>query len=160
MIETLIAVAILMISIAGPLTIAQKGLMASVYARDQVTASFLAQDAMEYVKNRRDYNTKYGVETGWLTGFDQCIDDPCVVDTLAGEIENSSGPVSEILYRGPDGYTTDETAGPASQFSRRFFLISNEANDREYRAISEVSWNNGTVSNEVRLENQMFNVNR
>ena len=52
-IETLVAITILMIAIAGPLTIAQKGFIASIYARDQVTASFLAQDMMEAIKNEQ-----------------------------------------------------------------------------------------------------------
>jgi Tfp pilus assembly protein PilV len=47
-VETLVAITILMIAIAGPLTIAQKGLTASTYARDQMIASFLAQDGLEY----------------------------------------------------------------------------------------------------------------
>ncbi|MEK7184741.1 MAG: prepilin-type N-terminal cleavage/methylation domain-containing protein [Patescibacteria group bacterium] len=50
-IETLVAITILMISIAGPLTIAQKGLTASIYARDQITASYLSQELMEKIKN-------------------------------------------------------------------------------------------------------------
>ncbi len=55
-IETLVAITILMIAVAGPLTIAQKGLTASVYARDQVTASFLAQELMEYNKSQKRLN--------------------------------------------------------------------------------------------------------
>jgi Tfp pilus assembly protein PilV len=50
-VETLVAVTILMISIAGPLTVANKGLLAAINAKDQMIASYLAQDAMEYVKN-------------------------------------------------------------------------------------------------------------
>ncbi len=61
-IETLVAIAILMISIAGPLTIAQKGLLAATYAKDQVTASFYAQNLMESIKNQRSTNLLNGVQ--------------------------------------------------------------------------------------------------
>ncbi len=88
-IETLVAITILMISLVGPLTIAHKGLLAATYAKDQVTASFLAQDALEYVKNVRDNNILFNRD--WLHGI-ECettnVLKPtnyCVVDTLSGD---------------------------------------------------------------------------
>lgn len=63
--ETIVAIAILLVAIAGPLTVAEKGLIAAVSSQDQLTASYLAQDLMEYVKNVRDdnlLNNRY-----WLT---------------------------------------------------------------------------------------------
>jgi hypothetical protein len=49
LIETLVAIAIIMLSVAGPLIIAQKGISSAIYARDQITAAYLAQDAVEYI---------------------------------------------------------------------------------------------------------------
>ena len=46
LIETLIAVLILTTAIAGPLTIASKGLTATLVAKDQISAFYLAQDAV------------------------------------------------------------------------------------------------------------------
>ena len=57
LVETLVAISILMIAIVGPMTIAQNGLSSSIYAREQFIAQFLAQDALEYVRNVRDNNT-------------------------------------------------------------------------------------------------------
>ncbi len=54
LIETLVAVLLLASAIAGPLTIASKGLSAALVAKDQITAFFLAQDAMEQVRFLRD----------------------------------------------------------------------------------------------------------
>jgi len=51
LVETLVAIAILMIAIAGPLTVAEKGLSAAIYARDKLIGSYLAQDGMEAIKN-------------------------------------------------------------------------------------------------------------
>ena len=39
LIETLVAIAILMIAIAGPLTVAEKGLTATYYSRNQLIGS-------------------------------------------------------------------------------------------------------------------------
>jgi prepilin-type N-terminal cleavage/methylation domain-containing protein len=73
LIETLIAVSILMIAITGPLALVQAGLFSSIHQRNQVTATYLAQEALEYVKNLRDsnsYSQYSGTTRGWLTGPD------------------------------------------------------------------------------------------
>ena len=166
MVETLVAVAILMIAVAGPLTIAQKGLTAAIYARDQVTASFLAQDAMEYVKNVRDYNLEQGNQ--WLLFLDQCSSaaTQCSVDTMT-PVTNSAiniGCTDCSLYRSLNGgYTTNSSAGPKSQFSRTFYVdTTSNSNDpnNEATIVVTVSWSNGTVNNVVTFENQIFNIQR
>lgn len=67
LIETLLAVLLLATAIAGPLTIAQKGLSSSLIAKDQVGAFFLAQDAVEYVRFKIYSNKLAGAS--WLTGL-------------------------------------------------------------------------------------------
>ena len=54
LVEALVAISILMIAIASPMTLAQKGLSTATLSKDQMIASFLAQDAIESVKNIRD----------------------------------------------------------------------------------------------------------
>lgn len=68
LIETLVAVLILAVAIAGPLTIASQGLQTALVAKDQITAYYLAQDAIEYVRFIRDTNTLSGQP--WLAGLD------------------------------------------------------------------------------------------
>ncbi|MBC7836832.1 hypothetical protein H7X87_03590 [Acetobacteraceae bacterium] len=67
LVETLIAVLLLATAIAGPLTIASRGLTASLVAKDQVTAYYLAQDAIEYARWIRDTNKLCG--HSWLAGL-------------------------------------------------------------------------------------------
>lgn len=66
LVETLVAVLILMTAIAGPLTIASKGLQVTLVAKDQDTAFYLAQDAIEYIRYARDTNRLNGND--WLIG--------------------------------------------------------------------------------------------
>lgn len=66
LIETLVAVLILATAIAGPLTLASKGLSTALVAKDQTTAYYLAQDAVEYVRFARDTNRLKGND--WLAG--------------------------------------------------------------------------------------------
>ena len=104
LVETLVAIAILMIAIAGPLTVAEKGLSAAIYARNQLMASYLAQDAMESIKNVVDSNeltiAKNGNESiPWLsinggsTNFlsDNCNSSSnlCAIDTTVSTVSIS-----------------------------------------------------------------------
>lgn len=66
LIETLVAVLLLVTAVAGPLTIVSKNLLAARVAKDQITAYYLAQDALEYVRFARDTNRLKGAD--WLSG--------------------------------------------------------------------------------------------
>lgn len=166
-IETLVAIAILMIAIAGPLTIVHKGLLAAVYAHDQVTASYLAQDAMEFVKNVRDSNLLNS--RTWLDKLSQCTkDNYCSVNTLTGNPNAMAGTPeaagimhcssSCLLYNSSSGYSPDNTGTP-TQFSRYFYIqpASNNGGE-EAKIVVLVIWKNGTVENAVTYENEVFNI--
>jgi prepilin-type N-terminal cleavage/methylation domain-containing protein len=161
-IETLVAVAILMIAIAGPLTIAQKGLLAAVYARDQVIASFLAQDAMETIKNVRDSNVEQGGY--WLFGLDSCLtsNNQCSVDTLSVyNVSISHCTDCTLYYQGGGGYGPQDAGLGQSIFHRSYYITTPiNGSDDEARVIVSVWWNTGTVNNVVTLENEMFNIYR
>ncbi len=93
LIETLVAITVLVLSITGPLQIAANSLFSSFYARDQITAYYLAEEAIEYAKNARDTTFLSDVFTGtgnndWLKGLEVCVNDGvdhtdgCYIDTL------------------------------------------------------------------------------
>ncbi len=71
LIESLVAIAILMVAISGPMYLARKGLATAELSTDQMIASFLAQDAMEAIKNVRDQVALSTVtsNTFWLSPF-------------------------------------------------------------------------------------------
>lgn len=74
LVEALVAISILMIAIASPMTLAQKGLSTATLSKDQMTAAFLAQDAIEAVKNIRDQTAIRGSLTNdWLDAFSNCL---------------------------------------------------------------------------------------
>ncbi len=56
LLETLVAVSIVTIAIVAPMSLASQSLTASYYARDQLIASQLAQEAIEVVRHIRDGN--------------------------------------------------------------------------------------------------------
>jgi len=86
--ETLIAVFVLLLAITGPFMIAQKGLQAGLISKDQITAFYLAQDAIEYIRYARDTNCWWPARAGgcpagqWLAGNGSASQDvnltPCI----------------------------------------------------------------------------------
>lgn len=54
LIETMVAIAILTLSIVGPMITANRAIVAADTASDQLTASYLAQEGIEYVRAVRD----------------------------------------------------------------------------------------------------------
>ena len=159
-IETLIAITILMISIAGPLTIAHKGLSAATNAREQLTAVYLAQDALESVKNIRDVNMDNGAN--WLTGLSGCISgNPCVINTVDGTIPASN----EAKLNMDSGGRYTHNAGNETIYSRYFYLEDVDPangvdmyNEDEVRLVVVVSWENTLGIRTVMLYNRLFKV--
>jgi len=87
LIEALVAISILMIALASPMTLAQKGISTAELSKDQMTASFLAQDGIEAVKNIRDQIAVSQTSGDWLAGagignasLKPCICDPTKLD--------------------------------------------------------------------------------
>lgn len=59
LVETLVAVTLLTIAIAAPISLTSKSLATAYYARDQITAFHLAQEGIEAVRHVRDQNILY-----------------------------------------------------------------------------------------------------
>jgi prepilin-type N-terminal cleavage/methylation domain-containing protein len=81
LVEMLMAVFVLTYAIAGPLTIASKGVQTATIAKDQDTALYLAQDAIEYVRWARDTNQLNNLNWlngGSISGSNSTVLTPCV----------------------------------------------------------------------------------
>ncbi|MES2216746.1 MAG: prepilin-type N-terminal cleavage/methylation domain-containing protein [Patescibacteria group bacterium] len=157
-VETLVAVAILMISIAGPLVIASKGLRAALYSRDQMIASLLAQESMEIVKNIRSNNITSG--SNWVQSLDTCLlNSPCDANAVSSTpIWIGCSTTGCPLYFSA-GYTP-EFVGEETLFRRMFFLTPMPGQPNEYTVNVVVSWTEGTVPNELHVTSQLTNSTR
>ena len=67
LVEIMVAIAILSMTIISVITLQNQSLKTAIYAKEQVVASFLAEDAIEYVRNKIDENVLSG--NGWLDGL-------------------------------------------------------------------------------------------
>jgi hypothetical protein len=162
-----------MIAVAGPLVVASKGLTSALYSKDQMIATFLAQESMETIKNIRDNNISSDPQRGWLTGYDRCfLNDsaPCdasafdqtVILTGCNNVSSKGCP----LYVNSSGYTRNPSGATPTIFYRSFYFTGvNPAgciatNCTEVRVNVVLNWNEGTIPYQVELTSQMTNVAR
>ncbi|MGE5541072.1 MAG: type IV pilus modification PilV family protein [Bacillota bacterium] len=146
LVETLIAVAVIALAIVGPFQIAQGVLETSYTARDQLTATALAQEGVEYVRKVRDNNYIYNLHTpanrAWLYGLDTCYTYACVVDpgqqtvTSCGNQTCSTKP---LYLSSSNLYTQVTTNGTQTRFTRAVKLTQISAT--ETKVTVTVSWN-------------------
>jgi len=176
LIETLVAITILLIAIVGPMEIASKGLFSAFYARDEITAYYLAQEGLEYVRNGRDTvfleNNANGTSEDWLSGLSACevasetddgcyIDVPLYLDQVDGSIDSviteCSGECPVLLFNETNG-SYSYTSGDDSKFTRTI-KISREGAD-EAVVESQVTWTVGTLFSSTKsftLKERIFN---
>jgi Tfp pilus assembly protein PilV len=143
-IETLVAIFILLITTTGPLTFAQSGLRTSFLARDQITAFFLAQESVEVLKNIRDTNQLNN--TNWLNNFGKC--NPINIgNTVSCDIDASVNlPIQcpnnkcslPLQYDENTGIFSFSGNNPFSKYTRTVHVTMISKN--ELQIIVDVSW--------------------
>lgn len=149
LVEAIVAVAILLVGVTAASTASQTGLFSTSIVRDRVTATFLAQEAIEGVRNIKDsnilsllYSDPNDSSVHWLNGITRvggsfggpCGPEgglPCAYDVLggfdsAGELvlcsEDGACPVD--LYDNGDYvvYRQPAGAGQETNFSRYIYV--------------------------------------
>lgn len=71
LVESLVAISILVIAVFGPMSIVAQSIRTAYLTRDQMTAFYLAQEAVEYVRNIKDQNSlRYSDPATWISGLD------------------------------------------------------------------------------------------
>lgn len=126
LIETLVAVTVLAVSIVGPFYAVQSAITASASARDQLIASSLAQEGIEYIRSIRDNN--YLAGRSWLSGLDECRPGPCVVDptqSVPGDIRSSVAP----LYLSANNIYNQQQSGTPTRFTRTVAITTVSATE-------------------------------
>ena len=168
LIETLVAISLLTIAIVAPMSLTTQSLASAYYARDQITASYLAQEAIEGVREVRDGNilqNSQGTSVDLLAGIPSTSGQPFTVDTRNTSVPPSYGmslctgqaqgtpPVATCspLQLDPTGTFYGYGSGTDSQFTRTVTTCfiqpdgtcsGNTVTD-EIRVTATVSWKTG-----------------
>jgi prepilin-type N-terminal cleavage/methylation domain-containing protein len=158
LIETMVAVTILTLAIAGPLFTASRAIVAAQTARDQLTASYLAQEGIEYVRMMRDdaYLNSYNIHrndgvnvsvaawTDFLTSVTQCnattnSTHACTLDPISGLSFQFClvGSTCTPLYLVNGVYTQQSDGSVQKHFTRTIQAIDTASDER---IVSTVKW--------------------
>jgi len=153
----MVAISILALSLAGPFVAVRSALGGSYVARDQLIASALAQEGLEYIRSIRDNNYLEGGASTWMSGLSSklcygnaptryCTVDPNLGDTPAAIVEYTSitpgncNAGARCLYISANDLYNQQNDGTVSsrQFKRvvQLFRLS----DTEVRVVVEVHW--------------------
>lgn len=154
-IEALVAISILLVSISAPLTIASRSLSSAYFARDQIIAFYLAQDAVEYVRNKRDGN--FLTNSSWLLGFPDVNNLSFTVDTINdGMALCPVGGCDPLDHNSSTGfYSYNDPGGSTSRFTRTVSINSITAD--EIVITVTISWETGLLDRSFSIKENIFN---
>ncbi|MHB1316869.1 MAG: type IV pilus modification PilV family protein [Minisyncoccota bacterium] len=161
LVEVLVAISILSIAILATFTAVSNSMRATNFTEDQITAYYLADEAIEYIRNKRDSNSIKNIDSAasggtypWLSGIAQVAGDPCFpgkvcyVDVPSNTITACSSDASScpfILYNssfGLYGYSS------GSSTPYKVSVTMDNLNSTEVSIIAQVSWSSqGVVKN-------------
>lgn len=157
LIETFVAITILVTAVAGPLTLAQKGLQSAILARDQLVASFLAQEGLEFIRERRDNNSLASPRPpDWLEGLSACIDPAtCTISSSADSITACNGACPPLRLDTTYGFYNYTGSNAVTPFTRTVRIVRH-ANGREAKVYSTVTWRTSIFDRQIVLEDVLF----
>lgn len=155
LVETLVAISILMLSVTGPLYFASESLKAATYARDQITAFYLAQDAFEQIRKIRDDNIYGSGESAWNKGLTGCEISKCLVNADGNfyTVTLLSVGGDPSLYRNTNGIYSHKSSSDSikTEFKRTVKITPNDTsgsdwtNSTEMKVTVNIDWNSRGV---------------
>jgi prepilin-type N-terminal cleavage/methylation domain-containing protein len=181
LVETLVAIAIFSMSILGLMTVLAKGIADTNYAKFKTTASFLAEEGIEYVRNIRDtyvLNDSSGTVAGW-SKFITAVSTPCVPasgrigckfnDELILDFSNLINTGNNIftlcanqadctLYYDDNKGKYSYTPGVSFSGFTRVITVATTSMDplKEIRVTSTVSWSRNSVPYSVSFSDNLL----
>jgi prepilin-type N-terminal cleavage/methylation domain-containing protein len=182
LVETLVAITILLIVIVGPMSISSSAARSTSYSSEQVVAFFLAQEGAEIAQKARDdlqlqfFNGSNSTPWDDFTGtasadlYNECFSSGgCGLELTDGSADGAlnsplncgSGSVSCRLFIDDAGgrarYTYVST-GTSTPYARTIFM--NELSGREVEVVSRVTWQTGSQRQlqTVEVKTYLFNV--
>ncbi len=165
LLETLVALSILTSAVVGPLTLAFYSIRSAGLSQNQLTAFYLAQEAIEYVKNQRDNNVLQS--NNWLQGLAPagspgnglCRNNKgCTVDIPYDNIQicPSKKNCPKMRYSSDTGfYHQNASLGVESPFDREINL--DYISSYEEKISVTITWKERFGTRSFTLEENIFN---
>jgi Tfp pilus assembly protein PilV len=177
LVETLVSISIFSMAILGLLSILASGITNTTYAKQKITADYLAQEGIEYIRNMRDTFVLYdatNAQTGWNSFNTKLTTAPascsagsgCYFDDQNIDYTNHSQPMANIILNtcssscpsllynsstGKYGYAS----GVDSGFIRKIQITT--ISPDEIKISSNVSWKQGSGNYNITFSEDLFN---
>ncbi len=166
LIETMVAITLLAVALIGPFVAVQNAVQSSYVARDQLIASQLAQEGMEYVRSVRDTNYLSGnTWMHYLSSYSCYGATPgnyCTVDPTRGHITQSGAMAAHnatsaapFLYLSSTNLYNQQSSGNQTRFKRllRIYVVS----ATEVRVWVNVQWRTSGKTYSIDVFDNMHN---
>jgi type II secretory pathway pseudopilin PulG len=164
LLETLVAVTILIIGVLGPLSLASRGIADGLFAQNQLTASFLAEEALETLKSRRDGNVLSGNDPFLnLTGFGS---GEIELNGLTGEVKTGCGVLGPnngcvLIYDDEDDLAyIPATGSETGNFERKIEItgqdLDGDTDIDQLKNTVTIYWKNKNVDREFSLVGYLY----
>lgn len=180
LVETMFAVLILTFTISVMMTVVANSLFAARYARDEITANYLLQEVIDYIRNDRDTTVFLGngIWDNFYITYSNCSNtDGCYFDVLNNSTPkvcdfqpSSNGSKCPFLYydAGADTtpfYTNDDKlynfdGGGLPKVKTNFqrkIIVKQNANPDEIDVTVTVDWKNGSLDRKRELKTSFMN---
>lgn len=156
LLEVIVAVFIFAIGIGGVFAFLQQTLILGSTLRNQLAASYLAQEGVEIVRNIRDTNFLVLPYDQWVAGLEGCLGNEYQADYLASSLQCFSG---GVLNRSGNSYV--HGAGTATLFTRKITVAANDLDpDPDLDRLDvkvEVLWQEKGVTRNFTVDTQLYN---
>ncbi len=153
LIETLVAITILLIAVVGPISLIGDALHKLYYAKDQMIAINLAQEGIEVVRQVRDTNMLNSA-----VGFDIfALSSPAYYTVNAistTPLTSSDSTQKPVLIDA--GFYKQEGAGTPTQFTRLVIIESVVTGAIERKVTSKVEWKTGGQVGTITVTEYLF----
>lgn len=168
--ESIVAIIILSLSISGVFSAVQQSLSQSIIAKDEVKAFYLAQEAIEIIRNKRDNNQLYKIEyptsNTWLYGIAENSGDDCYFGKVC-QVDASAQIPPSLAYCGndwgdcpylkqnQDTFLYGYASGYDTNFKREVKIEL--VDTHEVAIIVRISWKKGLIEREFKVKTLLFN---
>lgn len=156
LIEAIVAIGVLSVMAVGALSLLSRSVNGLRNSTDRVVATYLAQDALEWVLARSRYNSASMLD--WLDNLDTAsCGTNCGIDTHAAISTgtfSSCGIDSCVLYRTSTGSYSHKGAGNTATPYRRTVTIAGSGFERTVTAT--VSWNSQSGTESLSLTLMLY----
>ena len=154
LVETLVAITVLLLAVTGPLTIAARSLNSANFSQDQITAFYLAQEGVEAIRNIRDKNAITG--QSWLSGLENCQSgSSCTIDSTDNSVNLCSGACPKIKYNSSSGLYGYNAGWSDSKFTRTIQI--SETSSAEAVLTVTISWQSGNINRQFTVNENVLN---